>query len=255
MTRHSLDIAEVPLEAILAMREAYRLEMNCQVVHDSWHARGFTSSYLLRVDGDVVGYGSVGGAPREARDVVKELYVLPAHRGAALPLFRQLVATSGARFVEAQSNDVLLSLMLHDCAADLSSETILFDDRITTTLPPPVPEAVVRLLTDADRARVFEHTREPVGDWGVESDGQIVATGGLFFHYNPPYGDIYMEVAPTQRERGFGSWLVQEVKRACRDMGRVPAARCDQSNVASRRTLERAGMFPCARIVRGRLVR
>jgi RimJ/RimL family protein N-acetyltransferase len=36
-------------------------------------------------------------------------------------------------------------------------------------------------------------------------------------------------------------------------MERIPAARCNQANQASRRTLQRAGMFPCARIIRGRI--
>ena len=99
----------------------------------------------------------------------------------------------------------------------------------------------------------FAFTRWLVGDWGLECDGELAATGGLLFHYNPPYGDIYMEVAAAYQRRGFGSYLVQELKRICYDMTRIPAARCGQGNVASRRTLQRAGMLPCARIMRGRL--
>jgi RimJ/RimL family protein N-acetyltransferase len=34
-------------------------------------------------------------------------------------------------------------------------------------------------------------------------------------------------------------------------MGKVPAARCDVANATSRRTLEKAGMMPCARILSG----
>ena len=76
MTAHSsIDVAPAPLDAILGMREEYRREMGCQIVHDSWHARGFTSSYLLRARGEIVGYGSVGGAPRDAKDTVKEFFV------------------------------------------------------------------------------------------------------------------------------------------------------------------------------------
>jgi GNAT superfamily N-acetyltransferase len=75
----------------------------------------------------------------------------------------------------------------------------------------------------------------------------------MFFHYNPPYGDIYMEVSAPHRRKGLGSYLVQELKRICRDMGCVPAARCGQDNMASRLTLQRAGLLPCARIVRGRI--
>jgi GNAT superfamily N-acetyltransferase len=254
MTRQPLiEVTQVPLEAILGMREEYRREMNCQIVHDSWHARGFTRSYLLRAHGRTVGYGSVGGAPRDPKDIVKEFFVLPAVRGNALPLFRQLVATSGARMVEAQTNDALLLLMLYDGAVDVSSATILFADGVATALDAPAPGAALRRLTEADRADVFPHMHEPVGEWGLESGGELVATGGLAFHYNPPYGDIYLEVAAAHQRKGLGSYLVQELKRLCYGMGCVPAARCNQANVGSRLTLQRAGMFPCARIVRGRL--
>ena len=247
----TIDVRPVPLDAILDMREEYRREMNCQIVHDSWHARGFTQSYLCRLGVEIAGYGSVGGAPREPKTIVKEFFVPPQHRGAALPLFRQLIAGSGAQTIEAQTNDVLLSLMLHDCAVDLASSTILFSDGVTTSHE--APGVTLRRLTDADRPGVFRHTHEPVGDWGLESDGVIVATGGLLFHYNPPYGDIYMEVHEPFRRKGIGMYLVQELKRICYETGHVPAARCNNANTASRQTLQRAGMFPCARIVSGRV--
>lgn len=235
------------------MREEYRREMACQIVHDSWHARGFTNSYLLRIDGEVVGYGSVGGSPGEPRDIVKELFVHPDRRGDALALVRRLIAASGARWIAAQTNDRLLSLVLWDCAREVTSETILFEDAVTTSHPAP-QGTTLRRLSNADRTRVFAHSGEPVGDWGLELDGEIAATGGLFFHYNPPYGDLYMEVARPFQRRGLGSFLVQELKRICRETGHVPVARCGQDNLASRLTLERAGMVPCARILRGRIV-
>ena len=248
----SIDVARVPLAAILAMREEYRREMHCQIVHDSWHARGFTDSYLLSMQGEIVGYGAVGGAPNEPKDTVKEFFVRSAFRGSALPLFRGLLATSSARWIEAQTNDVLLLLMLYDCAVDLSSRTVLFADAVTVTHPPPAG-VTLRPLTEADRAQVFPHTLEPVGAWGLEVGDEIVATGGFLLHYNPPYGDIFMEVAGAYQRRGLGSYLVQELKRLCYESGHTPGARCQEDNEASRRTLQRAGMFPCGRILRGRM--
>ena len=85
--------------------------------------------------------------------------------------------------------------------------------------------------------------------------GVAVATGGVLFHYNPPYGDIFMEVHESYRQRGFGSYMVQELKRICYEMGKTPAARCNVSNVASRRTMEKAGLLPCGRILLGDAVR
>jgi GNAT superfamily N-acetyltransferase len=248
-----IEVAPVPLKEIAGLREEYRREMACQIVHDSWHARGFTTSYLLRLDGEVAGYGSVGGAPRDARDTLKEFYLLPRFRGSALPILRELIEVSGARTIEAQTNDPLLLLMLLDCAVEVTSPTILFADGLTTQLD--VRGAEFRRLTDSEREGAFPHTHEDVGEYGLVCDGAVVATGGLAFHYNPPYADLYMEVAARYQRRGLGSYLVQELKRVCYEMGCVPAARCSDGNAASRRTLERAGMFPCGRIVQGIIVR
>lgn len=246
-------LAVVPahVDAILPLREQYREEMACQIVHDSWHTRGFTTSWLLQIHGEVVGYAAVGGPPGSERDTIKEFHVVPLHRGESLPLFRRLIATSNARFIEAQTNDTLLSLMLRDCAVELTSETILFADAGLTRLAPS--DVHLCPVSETDQARTFGHTTEPVGEWGLDRAGDIVATGGVLFHYNPPYGDVYMEVAEPHRRHGYGSYLVQELKRICYEAGRIPAARCHQDNVASRRTLQRAGMLPCARIVRGRI--
>jgi GNAT superfamily N-acetyltransferase len=85
----------------------------------------------------------------------------------------------------------------------------------------------------------------------VELDGQVAGSGGILFHYNRPYGDIYMDVAEPFRRRGAGSFLVQELKRVCYEGGHVPAARCNPANIASRRTLQKAGFVPCGHILTG----
>jgi GNAT superfamily N-acetyltransferase len=181
--------------------------------------------------------------------MIREFFVLPVYQGSALPFFRELIRASGARRVQAQTNDVLLTLMVYDCATEITSEIIVFHDALTTKLT--VPGVVFRAATEAEQGRVFEHKVEPVGDWVIEHQGTIVATGGFLTHYNPPYGDLYMEVDERYRRRGFGSFLIQEVKRVCYEAGRVPAARCDVGNAASRATLQKAGLFPCARILSG----
>jgi GNAT superfamily N-acetyltransferase len=246
-----IDVSPVALEEILPLRELYRREMSCQIVHDSLPGRGFGNLFLIHADGRVAGYGFVMGYRGEPKDLVREFYVLPALRGAALPMFRRLIEVSGARRIEAQSNDVLLTLMLYDCATEITSDRVLFHDAMTTTLT--IPDCTFRAVTDAEKERIFEHKVEPVGQWLIERGGAIVATGGIALHYNPPYGDIYMEVDEPFRRQGYGSYLVQELKRASYEMGRAPAARCDASNAASRATLQKAGLLPCARVLSGAL--
>jgi len=245
----TIDTSLVPLVEILALRDLYRQEMNCQIVHDSLHERGFTESYLIRVNGQVAGYGALVRDRAGWKDVIKEFYVLPVHRAAALVLFRHFAATSRAKGVEAQTNDRLLTLMLFDCTVDIKSETILFHDAFTTSLS--VPGITFRRVSEADKERIFPHTVEPGGDWMIDANREVAATGGILFHYNIPYGDIYMEVAEPFRQRGYGSYLIQELKRTCYEMGRIPAARCQVSNKASRATLQKAGLLPCARILNG----
>jgi GNAT superfamily N-acetyltransferase len=245
----SIDVTPVPLEDVLPLRELYRREMNCQIVHDSLPRRGFGDLFLLRSDGRLAGYGFVMGYQGEPKDMIREFYVLPAYRGSALPLFRRLIEVSRARRIVAQTNDALLTLMLYDCAGEITSDTVVFADALTTSLA--VTGAILREVADADKERIFEHKVEPVGEWLLVVDGGIVATGGIATHYNPPYGDLFMEVDEPHRRRGYGSYLIQELKRVAYETGKVPAARCNVANAASRATLQKAGLFPCARLLGG----
>lgn len=246
------DVTRVPLDEILTLRDRYRTEMNCQIVHDSLHERGLTDLYQIRVDGRMAGYGCVAASEGTTRDVIKEFYLLPAHRPAALPVFRCFAATSHATAIEAQTNDVLLTVMLFDCAGGIERVFILFRDAFTTRRS--APGVTFRSVREGDQDRMFRHEVEPVGAWILEAGREVVATGGILLHYNLPYGDLHMEVAEPSRRRGYGGYLVQELKRTCYEMGRVPAARCRASNDASRRTLQSAGLLPCAMILRGTIV-
>lgn len=245
----TIEASLVSSEETFGLRELHRKEMGCQIILDSWHGRGWVDSYLLRIDGRIVGHGLVGGVGEQPRETVTEFYVPPARRGLALPLFRRFVAASRARSIEVQSNDLLLTLMLYDCAEGIESNVILFHDTITTSLS--VPGAAFREANEADKGRIASHGLDTDARWIVEADGDIAATGGLLFHYNVPYGDIYMATAEPLRRRGYGSYLIQELKRTAYEMGKVPAARCNATNAASRATLQKAGLLPCARVLTG----
>jgi hypothetical protein len=51
--------------------------------------------------------------------------------------------------------------------------------------------------------------------------------------------------------RGEPKDMVKELKRISYEMGRIPATRCNASNIGSRATLQTAGLLPCARILSG----
>ena len=234
---------------VLPWRDMYRLEMNCQIIHDSIHNRsGWTQEYILFAGGAQVGYGSLAvGGPWLGKPTVYEFYVLPDHRLQAFEVFRTLLAASRAVMIYVQTNDPLITVMLHTFAHDVTTESVLFHDKLTTALLPA--GATFRGATPAEVPDVpLDHLK-----WYgvVEVEGEVAATGGILFHYNRPFGDIYMDVAEPFRRRGLGSFLVQELKRICYEGGSVPAARCHPGNIASRRTLQKAGFVPCGNILNG----
>jgi GNAT superfamily N-acetyltransferase len=234
---------------IILWRDMYRVEMGCQIIHDSIHERhGWTDEYMLFVDDVAVGYGSIAvGGPWKQAPTAYEFYVVPHQRLQLFELFRAVLDASRAVSIEVQSNDVMSTAMLHTFAGPVASESILFEDKVRTSHCP-----------SAARFREPTATEEPdvPGDqlrWRgvVEVEGKVAARGGILFHYNRPYGDIFMETAEPFRRRGFAAFLVQELKRVCYEGGHVPAARCNPDNVASRRTLQRAGFVPCGHILKG----
>jgi GNAT superfamily N-acetyltransferase len=233
-------VRPVEVKEILPWRELYRREMQCQIIHDSLHSRaGWTQPYLIETGGEAAGYGSVAIAgPWTGTRALFEFFVEEKQRSRFFDAFEALRSTSGATAIEVQTNDVILTAMLHTWAHDVVSEKIIFEDKLTTAYR--VPLAVLR-------------KRDEEGDWVLETGGEVAANGSILYHYNRPYGDIWMEVAEAFRGRGYGTYLVQELKRICYEGGSVPCARCNTGNVASRATLQKAGFVPCAHLLTGKL--
>src|SRR5436309_14352954 len=102
------------VQDILAWRDMYRLEMACQIIHDSLHSRkGWTEPYLLIAAGVTVGYGSIAvGGPWKGKPTMFEWYVVPQYRSHIFDLFSALLAASGAAAIECKRNDSLRSVLL-----------------------------------------------------------------------------------------------------------------------------------------------
>ena len=246
-----MQVHQVELDEIKTLRDIYRHEMNCQVLFDSIHPRpGWSHEYLITEGGSKVGYGSVAVAgPWQGKPTLYEYFLLPQHRLRLFDYFLALINSSGAREIETQSNAGLLTVMLHTFAPTVTSEAVLFHDKITTAHAPP--GAVFRRATPEDAGQIAQQGLDSEARWLVAVDGVVAAAGDILFHYNRPYGDIYMKVGESFRRRGFGTYLVQELKRVCYEGGSVPAARCNPKNIASRQTLQRAGFVPCGHILNG----
>jgi GNAT superfamily N-acetyltransferase len=190
-------------------------------------------------------------AALDREPTICEFYVLPAYRGHAFQLFEVFLEASGAWLMEIQSNDGLMAVMLHTDARDVCSEKIVFRDGVTTALASK--GAILQQVTPDEETRTAIAQRQGGTGWRLQLDEETVATGGILFHYNEPYSDIYMEVVERFRRRGLGAFLVQELKRVAYAIGSIPGARCDPDNVASRMTLQKAGFAPYAHILSARI--
>jgi GNAT superfamily N-acetyltransferase len=237
------------LDELAQLRGNYREEMHCQVIHDSIHTRpGWTIEYALDLDGILVGYGSVAVlGPWTTTHALYEFYVKQDFRLRIFDLFAALRDACSATMMETQTNDPFLSILLHTFGQNIRTEAILFEDLFETHLAPE--GARFRAAEPGDEAPLTALALDDSAEWLVTWNGNIAGAGGILYHYNRPYGDIYMKIAEPFRRRGLGAYLVQELKVACRTTGSVPAARCNIANLASRKTLQKAGFVPCGNLI------
>lgn len=246
----NISIKKSSLRGILPIRAFFLRENQIQIRYDACHERNWSTSYTISDRGQIVGYGTVKGKEELAdRDAIFEFYLLPIYRKWSAPIFEYLLAFTGVDYVEAQSNEPFLTALLYEYCQDIYADVILFaEDRSTKHVLPGVTFRQYRPGDD-----VFGKSAKEAGEFVLEKDGIIVATGGFLTHYNLPFADLYMETHPDFRNRGFSSYLLQELKKECYAAGYKPAARCNLKNKASQNTLLKAGFRICGFMLTGRL--
>ena len=211
-------VTKTSLEEIQAFRILFLHESNFQFIYNKCHAAGWADTYLFTMDEIKIGYGSVWGKDRrEDRDAIFEFYLINPFRKFSNSVFPKFLSASGAIFIECQSNDLLLSSMLYEYAQNIYAEAILFKDNFQTNFD--IPGIIFR------KQREEDNISKDDGEYVLEQNGEVVATGGFVRNYNTPYIDMFYEVKENFRQKGFGSLMVQELKKEACLMGRVPAAR------------------------------
>ena len=139
--------------------------------------------------------------------------------------------------------------MLYEFAKNINSNVVLFENGHLTNLTQP------NFIFRKKRPEDLSWKKEELGDYVIENNGEIVANGGFLLHYNIPFADLYMEVKKEYRRKGLGSFIIQELKKECFLEGRVPAARCNISNIESKATLLKGGMKVCGYMLLGEIVK
>jgi GNAT superfamily N-acetyltransferase len=239
-----LKVIKTGIEAIGGLRKLFLWESHFQFVHNKCHENEWADTWLFLIDGEKAGYGAIWGADkREDRNAIFEFYIIRPFRNLANLIFQEFCTVSGAALIECQSNDMQLSSMLYAFAENINAEAVLFEDSFHPDLNVP---GVIFCREEEAVTNEYE-----ASGCFLELNGNTIATGGLMLNYNKPYADIYMEVKEPFRRKGFGSLIIRELKKESYLMGRVPAARCNITNEASKATLLKAGFKVCGAILKG----
>jgi len=230
-------ISKVALKEITDLRKKFLAEIKIEFILDKAHLYGWADSYVFSIDQVKAGYGCVWGKDnREDRDTIFEFYIEPPFRDETSQIFVKFMNTSGVSFIECQTNDPFLAPMFFGHTKDINVEAVLFEEDFKSSLSIEGTKLESKQDPEAsqfDKQYILTHNGEPV------------ASGGLMLNYNFPYADIYYGVEEQHRQKGFGSFIVQELKKAAYDMGRVPSARCNIDNSISKKTMMKAGLKPC----------
>lgn len=243
----TLSVSKAPLKDLGTLRSEFLAGNNIEFCLDKAHLYGWADTYLIRVDDQLAGYGSVWGKDqREDRDSIFEFYLKEDWRGRATEIFAEFITVSGAAYIESQSNDKFLAPMLFEFTNGIFAESILFEESFQSTFSIPGADLVRKGVDDPkNRDQQFD----------LKFKDEVVATGGLMLNYNFPYADIYYGVEEQHRRKGFGTLIVQELKKEAYKLGRVPAARCGVDNTVSKRTMMKAGLKICGWRLVGRITR
>jgi hypothetical protein len=241
-----LKVIKTSLEEIQPFRILFLHENNFQFIYNKCHNNGWADIYLFTINEIKVGYGSVWGKDRrEDRDTIFEFYLIRPFRKYSNLIFPEFHSASGSTFIECQSNDLMLSSMLYQYAQNIYAEVILFEDHFQTNFN--IHGVIFR------KQRAEDNIGDEAGEYVLEQNGEIVATGGFVQNYNMPFIDMFMEVKENFHQKGFGSLIVQELKKEAYLLGRIPAARCNIKNQASKATLLKAGLKVCGYILIGNI--
>jgi len=240
----AIECIETTSAHIQPLRQLFLHENNFEFIYNKCHDYGWAKCWLFTYDGAEIGYGAIWGSiTRENRDAVFEFYIIDTYRSFTNKIFADFCTASKAIYIEAQSNDKMLAPLLFQHAVNINAEAILFRDAYESRL-----KAEALLLRESTRE---DDAAGNDDEYVLLLDGKIIGGGGLMLNYNMPYADIYMHIKEPFRQKGYGSWLVQELKKAAYRMHRVPAARCNINNQISKSTLQKAGFTPCGFILKG----
>ena len=224
--------------------------------------------YIIIVNGRALGYLAADDQTR-----LLQFYAVEK----AAELFAAVIGSEWVETAVASTIDpAVLSLCL-DVQKSVSVNTYLFHDEYAVAPPlPAYPQAQFRLATEADLAPLvrfygrndeyedtaaitdlFESHRNYVKQLIKHQQSFLLIDGDTILgigecrvsQSQPPYADIGMIVDKDHRQNSIGTFILAHLKAHCTRQNLKPICSCAADNIASRKTIERAGFVAYHRIL------
>ncbi len=217
------------------------------------------SSAWVMTDSDVqIGYFT-------AEDqTLTQLYLTESHRTHSDVVLDQISAKFGLKQAWVSTFDPLVLVACTSKARRYSVMGCHFRRQRDISLAPPSLTPAERIATSSDIARIAAINDPEVFDdpddipiWVesgfvtlFEADADLVGFG-LCTPTGPLTrgADIGGLVSPPYQRQGLGVWIARRMAARCRAQGLIPTGGCAMDNLASRRTLERAGFVADHRLL------
>ena len=270
----SINKSPLPAQTLIApFKDAYLQQLTAPL-DGYWEAAliGQAPHYEIREDESPIGYCAI----TDEQELLQIYTTSPLNTSTAL---KQLWETSKMKTAVIGTNDPLTlanCLKLSDNPA-LTIHTYLFQDsNRPTELYSPNPDAQFRLATmdDLEALINFYNQNNEYEDTDAIEDGfgghhqytktlienkqvflltdetTIFGIGECrFSQTQPPFADVGMIVNKAHRRQQFGTTILIHLKNYCYQLNRKPICSCEAKNIASLKTIEKAGFCNSDRLL------
>jgi GNAT superfamily N-acetyltransferase len=229
----------------------YSQELNTE--ENVWEAQYFKIDF----DSDWVGYACIS-----TNKTLWQFYLLKTAWIHGQEIFRALIDQGYVKAAECISFDYLLMSLCMDFHKTACCSAYVFrDDTDVDYHLSSIGDIHLRKAKEDD----FDILSEISGDFFYNLEDHIQKEEVMMFYSGEEllgagtckkifcslnYYDIGMVVADKHRNKGIGTLIVTQMKKYCYDHELIPVCGCWYLNLASKRTLEKAGFIANHRVIR-----
>ena len=238
-------------EEVGLLREAYFRSLRGP--QEAWleeqvHVRD-NETHLLSRGGRRIGYCCVDRPNR----LLLQFFIVPEASAFSVGAFESMLAEIDVACAYVTTRDPLALSLALTFQKSVALESFLFDHCTDTEIPlDGVSDPRLRRAAPADAAQIVAVSGDFYGDVESEIDQRRLyvlhgadALLGVGYRNSRfcsgQSANLGIYTNPSFRRRNVGTFLVQELAKRCRKDGVVPIAACYHENLASKRTLEKAG--------------